>query len=208
MYEKLLLKEVAIVTVIIVLSIAVIPTLLMMSANKAKAATTTSSRSEQVIAAINDPNNILSGSGQGQIQCPANPAATAAFRSLQISFGANRIGGTITGSFDVSNNLNGRSVIAGSIDSGQLIQNHFTLTGITKETFGFACGSSSTSSAATTASSSTISNNGVPISNTLVIPTRITISGQCEIGATTTTTMQFTAANGQTGTFAGPVSCG
>jgi hypothetical protein len=204
MYEKLLMKKVAIVTVIIVLSIAVTPTLLM-SSNNAKAATTTttSSRSEQVITSINDPNNILSGSGQGQIQCPANPAATSAYRSLQISFGAVRKG-TITGNFDVSNNLNGRSVIAGSIDNGQIIQNHFTITGITKETFGFACGSGSSSTASTT----TISNNGVPIPNTLVIPTRITISGQCEIGATTTTTMQFTAANGQTGTFAGPVSCG
>jgi hypothetical protein len=137
-----------------------------------------------------------------------------------LTLGGYRAGESITGSFDISNNRDGRSVIAGSIDGGQIIENHFTLTGTTRETFGFVCGSSSSSSTSTSTSSGSvgvgvgsvgngISNNGVPILNTLAVPTHFTISGQCGSGGATatTTTMQFMAANGETGTFAGPVSC-
>jgi hypothetical protein len=192
--------------------------------HKAKAATTSIS-GEKALSVISNPNYIISGSGQGQIQCPANPASTNAYRSLQLTFGGYRAGESITGSFDISNNRDGRSVIAGSIDGGQIIQNHFSLTGTTRETFGFVCGSSSSSTGTSSSSGvgvgvgsvgNGISNNGVPTLNTLAVPTHFTISGQCGsgvgggggIGTTaTTTTMQFMAANGETGTFAGPVSC-
>jgi hypothetical protein len=209
---------VVLITAALITAVVVSSSPLLMFPYKAKAATTSIS-GQKAISAISDPNYIISGSGQGQIQCPANPAISNAYRSLQLTFGASRAGGsTITGSFDISNNRDGRSIIGGSIDGGQIIQNHFTLTGTARETFGFVCGSSSSSS--TTSSSAggggggnSISNNGVPTSNALAVPTHFTIIGQCgDSGsgtgtAATTTTMQFTGANGETGSFAGPVSC-
>jgi hypothetical protein len=212
---------VVLITAALITAVVVSSSPLLMFPYKAKAATT-SINGEKAISAISDPNYIISGSGQGQIQCPANPASSNAYRSLQLTFGASRAGGSITGSFDISNNRDGRSIIGGSIDGGQIIQNHFTLTGTARETFGFVCGSSSSSTSSSSAGGAggsvggggnSITNNGIPTSNTLAVPTHFTISGQCgDSGsgtgtAATTTTMQFTGANGETGSFAGPVSC-
>jgi hypothetical protein len=208
---------VVLITAALITAVVVSSSPLLMFPYKAKAATTSIS-GQKAISAISDPNYIISGSGQGQIQCPANPAISNAYRSLQLTFGASRAGGsTITGSFDISNNRDGRSIIGGSIDGGQIIQNHFTLTGTARETFGFVCGSSSSSTTSSSAGGggggNSISNNGVPTSNALAVPTHFTIIGQCgDSGsgtgtAATTTTMQFTGANGETGSFAGPVSC-
>jgi hypothetical protein len=205
--KKIVDSEKIITVALISAALIAVSSPLLMFSHKAKAATTSIS-SEKAISAISNPNYIISGSGQGQIQCPANPASSNAYRSLQLSFGTDRAGGSITGSFDISNNRDGRSIIGGSIDGGQIIQNHFTLTGTTKETFGFVCGSSSSSGGG-----NSISNNGVPAPNTFAVPTHFTISGQCSagggIGTTTpaTTTIQFTGGNGETGSFAGPVSC-
>jgi hypothetical protein len=223
--KKLVAPKKFIVVVLIAAAAALVATAvvaedspLLMFPHKARAATTSIS-GVKALSAISDPNYILSGNGQGQIQCPANPASSNAYRSLQLTFGANRAGGSITGSFDISNNHDGRSIIGGSIDGGQIIQNHFTLTGTARETFGFVCGSSSSTTSSSSSGGSgggnSISNNGVPTSNTLAVPTHFTISGQCGGGgsatgtttAATTTTMQFTGANGETGSFAGPVSC-
>jgi hypothetical protein len=80
------------------------------------AAEATSSRDSSVQADMNSPDNIISATGQGYIQClsgGSNPA--------EISFGVNKAGETMTGSFSIDSNIDSKSLIGGSIDGGQMI---------------------------------------------------------------------------------------
>jgi hypothetical protein len=199
MIKKSYLRKMAIMTIMMT-TIAIAPVLLLSNYKEAKAIT---SSNEEVMAAINNPNNIISGSGQGQVQCPASISSISSsasgsssntYRPTQISFGAYKVGQTITGSFDIRSDVDTRSVSGGVIDTGQMAGNQYTLTGTTRKNFGSSiCGSSIGASSPSSSSPS----------NTLS-PTRIIITGQCGTGSTT---ILLKADNGEIGSFAGDVDC-
>jgi hypothetical protein len=199
MIKKSYLRKTAIVTTMIIIAIAIAPLLLLSNYKEAKAIT---SSNEEVMAAINNPNNIISGSGQGQVQCPtafvssssssSSGSSSNTFRPTQISFGAYKVGQTITGSFDIRSDVDTRSVSGGTIDIGQMVGNQYTLTGTTRKNFGSSICDGSVGASSSTSSSNTLS------------PTRIIITGQCGTGSTT---ILLKADNGAIGSFAGNVDC-
>jgi hypothetical protein len=159
------------------------------------AAEATSSRDSSVQADMNSPDNIISATGQGYIQClsgGSNPA--------EISFGVNKAGETMTGSFSIDSNIDSRSLIGGSIDGGQMISgDQYRILGTTEGGSNpVSCDRTDGTNNEGNGASTTTSTPSSP-----AVPAHITITGQCGGGST----IQYIGANGQIGTFAGNVEC-
>jgi hypothetical protein len=156
----------------------------------------TSSQDPSVQADMNNPDNIISATGQGYIQCLSGGSN---YRPAEISFGVNKAGETMTGSFNIGSNTDSKSLVGGSIDGGQMISgDQYRILGTTE-------GGSNVANCDRTDGSN---NEGNSASTTTtpsnpVVPARITITGQCGGGST----IQYSGANGQIGTFAGNVEC-
>lgn len=119
--------------------------------------------------------------------CPnGQPPSLSGFTHLNdaLQFSATQQNNQVTGTWDISSlffsQLLGdtNTVKQGTITGGQITPGHFTLTGT--ETIDNTCGGP--------------------------VPTQIIMSGQCGT-ATRATTVQFSAANGESGTFRSSVVC-
>jgi hypothetical protein len=205
MVEKLKLKKIESLSVVLVLFVVItliVPvSVISFTSHKIVAVEATSSRDSSTQAAMNNPDNVVSATAQGNIQCLSGDGSS--YRSAEITFGVYKAGETMTGSFSIDSSTDSKSLIAGSIDGGQTIAggDQYRMVGTTEGSSGVICGGDDVSNTERNGGggdddASTTLNNA-PVSS------RITITGQCGQGAT----IQYMGANGQIGTFAGNVEC-